>query len=232
LRFGMPHVQARPDELVVGGIAIDFLRGDLNPHFWDYPTLFMYVLAVCDYAYYLFGRAAGWFRSPDHFLSVWKLYWTPIFIIARVVSAIAGTLTVMVVHRISARLFDRLTAGVAALFLALAFLHVRDSHFGVTDITMTFCVMLSFLYLARAVLEDRTRLFAVAGAVAGAGASIKYNVALMVAPLAAAAFVAARGRWRTTANRVAWFALLFVAAFVAGSPFSVLEPHSFFAGRS
>ncbi len=230
LRFGMPHVWARPDELVVCDIAQRFLTGDLNPHFWSYPTLFMYLLAALDYSYYLFGRAAGWFRSIEHFLSLWKVQWTPFFMIARVLSATAGAATVVVVHRISARLFDRLTAGVAALFLALAFLHVRDSHFGVTDITMTFCVVLSFLYLARAVLEDRTLLFAVAGGIAGAGASIKYNVALMVAPLAAAAFVAARGRWRTAASRVAWFALLFVAAFVAGSPFSVLEPHSFFSG--
>src|SRR6266508_2510942 len=148
----MPHVQARPDELVVGGIAIDFFRGDLNPHFWDYPTLFMYVLAVCDYAYYLFGRAAGWFRSPDHFLSVWKLYWTPIFIIARVVSAIAV-------------------------------LHVRDSHFGVTDVSMTLLVTVSCLCLVRGALEDRTWPFALAGIAAGAGASMKYNAVLMVAPL-------------------------------------------------
>ncbi len=233
LRFGMPHVQARPDELVVGGIAIDFLRGDLNPHFWDYPTLFMYVLAVCDYAYYLFGRAAGWFRSPDHFLSVWKLYWTPIFIIARVVSAIAGTLTVMVVHRIAARLFDRLTAGVAALFLALAVLHVRDSHFGVTDVSMTLLVTVSCLCLVRGALEDRTWPFALAGIAAGAGASMKYNAVLMVAPLAAAVFVAAkRGRApvREAVTRVGLFCGLFAAAFVAGTPYAILDHGPFMEG--
>jgi hypothetical protein len=31
LRFGMPHVWARPDELVVCDIAQRFLTGDLNP---------------------------------------------------------------------------------------------------------------------------------------------------------------------------------------------------------
>ena len=40
LHFGIPHVWARPDELAVADIAKEFLRGDLNPHFWDYPTLF------------------------------------------------------------------------------------------------------------------------------------------------------------------------------------------------
>jgi 4-amino-4-deoxy-L-arabinose transferase-like glycosyltransferase len=230
LRFGMPHVWARPDELVVCDIAQRFLTGDLNPHFWAYPTLFMYLLAALDYGFYLFGRSVGWFRSLEHFVSSWHVEWTPFFMIARIVSATAGAATVVVVHRLSARLFDRVTAGVAALFLALAFLHVRDSHFGVTDVTMTFCVALSFFWLVRGVLEDRTSLFALAGAVAGAGASIKYNVVLMAAPLAAAVFVSARGRWRLAAIRVAWFGLLFVIAFVAGSPYSVIEPQLFLTG--
>jgi 4-amino-4-deoxy-L-arabinose transferase-like glycosyltransferase len=230
LRFGMPHVWARPDELVVCDIARRFLTGDLNPHFWSYPTLFMYLLAALDYGFYLFGRASGWFHSLEHFVSLWHVNWTPFFMIARLVSATAGVATVLVVHRISTRLFDRLTAGIAALFLALAFLHVRDSHFGVTDVAMTFCVALSFLWLARGALGDRTLLFGLAGAAAGAGASIKYNVALMAAPLVAAVFVAARGRWTEAARRVGLFSALFVGAFLAGSPYAAIDRPSFMRG--
>jgi 4-amino-4-deoxy-L-arabinose transferase-like glycosyltransferase len=138
LRFGMPHVQARPDELVVIGVAKDFLSGDLNPKFFRYPSLFMYLLAAFDYAYYVYGRAMGWFSSLESFLSTFRVHWVPFFMIARAVSAVAGTATVVAVHATGARLFDRLTAGLAAFFLALAFLHVRDSHFGVTDVSMTF----------------------------------------------------------------------------------------------
>ena len=69
LRFGMPHVWARPDELVVSDVAHGFLSGDLNPHFWAYPTLFIYVLAALDYGFYRFGRAAGWFHSLEQFVS-------------------------------------------------------------------------------------------------------------------------------------------------------------------
>jgi len=77
LRFGMPHVEARPDEVVIAGIGKELLRGDLNPHFFRYPTLFMYVLAVIDYGYYLYGRGVGWFTSLDHFVSTWPVYWAP-----------------------------------------------------------------------------------------------------------------------------------------------------------
>jgi hypothetical protein len=215
---------------VVCDIAQRFLAGDLNPRFWSYPTLFMYVLAVLDYGYYLFGRTAGWFRSLPHFLSLWRVQWTPFFIIARVLSASAGTVTVAVAHRIGARLFDRLTAGIAALFIALAFLHVRDSHFGVTDVTMVLCVMVSAACLIRGALDDRTMPFAIAGAIAGAGASIKYNAVLMGAPLLAAVLVSARGRWSEAARRAALFGALFAAAFFAGSPYAAIDWQAFTRG--
>jgi len=230
LRFGMPHVWARPDELVVCDVAHRFLTGDLNPHFWDYPTLFMYVLALVDYGYYLYGRAAGWFESLPHFLSLWRVQWTPFFMIARVVSAAAGTVTVAIVYRIGMRLFNRLTAGIAAFFLALAFLHVRDSHFGVTDVSMMLCVTLSTACLIWGALEDRTAPFALAGAIAGAGASIKYNALLMMAPLLFAAVVYARGRWSQAAWRIVAFSALFATAFFGGSPYAAIDWSSFMRG--
>jgi len=230
LRFGMPHVWARPDELVVADVAQAFLTGNLNPRFWDYPTLFMYALALLDYAYYLFGRAMGWFHSVPHFLALWRVQWTPLFMIARTVSAVAGTVTVAVVYQIAARLFDRLTAAIAALFLALAFLHVRDSHFGVTDVTMVFLVMLSTMCLVTGALENRTAPFAVAGALAGAAASVKYNGVLMFAPLATAILVAPARGGRALVRRIGLFAVLFAAAFLVGSPYAALDWPAFWRG--
>jgi hypothetical protein len=229
LRFGMPHVWARPDELVVADVAQAFLTGNLNPRFWDYPTLFMYALALLDYAYYLFGRAMGWFQSVPHFLALWRVQWTPLFMIARTVSAVAGTMTVAVVYQIAARLFDRLTAAIAALFLALAFLHVRDSHFGVTDVTMVLLVMLSTMCLVTGALENRTAPFAVAGALAGAAASVKYNGVLMFAPLATAVLIAPAGR-RALVRRIGLFAALFAAAFLVGSPYAAIDWPAFWRG--
>jgi 4-amino-4-deoxy-L-arabinose transferase-like glycosyltransferase len=230
LRFGMPHVWARPDELVVVDVAQAFLTGNLNPHFWAYPTLFMYALALFDYMYYLFGRSIGWFQSISHFLALWHVQWTPLFMIARTVSAFAGTLTVAVVYRIAGRLFDRLTAAIAALFLALAFLHVRDSHFGVTDVTMVLLVMLSTMSLVTGALENRTAPFAVAGALAGAAASVKYNGALMFAPLVTAVLIAPASGGRALVRRIGLFAFLFAAAFLVGSPYAAIDWPAFWRG--
>jgi hypothetical protein len=245
LRFGILHPYARPDELPIVGIGKDFLTGDLNPHFWAYPSFYMYILAALDYAFYLYGRARGWYESLPHFLSLWPMYWTPYFVIARTVSAVAGTLTVAAVHRIAIRLFDRLTAHLATLFFALAFLPVRDSHFGVTDTSMVFWLTLAFLFIVKGAIEDRRRDFAIAGIVAGLGASTKYNVLLMFAPLVVALFVAGtiaapehqptppgdlRDRAAEAIRRLVLFGVLFGAAFIAGSPYSILDFDPFLKG--
>jgi dolichyl-phosphate-mannose-protein mannosyltransferase len=246
LRFGILHPYARPDELPVVGIGKDFLTGDLNPRFWAYPSLYMYVLAALDYAFYLYGHARGWYQSLGHFLSLWPMYWTPYFVIARTVSAVAGTATVAIVHRVATQLFDRLTAAAATLFFALAYLPVRDAHFGVTDTSMTFWLTLAFLFLVKGAVENRRSAFAIAGVVAGLGASTKYNVLLMFAPLVVALLFAGshldtsspaasagsdpRARALEGLRRFVLFGLLFGAAFVAGSPYSVLDFQPFLNG--
>ena len=72
---------------------------------------------------------------------------------------------------------------VAALFMALAFLHVRDSHYATTDITMTFLLMLSISFLIDGHLAKRRRDFVIGGIIGGLAAATKYNAVLLIVPL-------------------------------------------------
>jgi hypothetical protein len=64
-----------------------------------------------------------------------------LYLIPRLLSVTAGVLTIPVLYGVSKELFSRRVALVAAAFLTVAFLHVRDSHFGVTDVSMTFLAL-------------------------------------------------------------------------------------------
>ncbi|TFH58196.1 MAG: hypothetical protein E4G90_10845, partial [Gemmatimonadales bacterium] len=44
--FGLPNLNARPDEIEVVSRAIRLLSGDLNPHFFHYPSLYCYLLGI------------------------------------------------------------------------------------------------------------------------------------------------------------------------------------------
>jgi hypothetical protein len=124
----------RPDEEGVVRIALGFFSGDLNPHYFNWPTFYMYVVFGFYALYFMVGRLFGYYSSSVVPIEAFNSDPTNFFLITRVISAFLGTATVFIVYKIAERLFDRKTALISSLFLSLAYLHVRDSHFGVTDL--------------------------------------------------------------------------------------------------
>ena len=183
--FGLPYLGARPDEETAVVHALAILGGDPNPHFFHWPSLTFYVFAA------LYAAASGIRRAlsldpaltgADHLL------------LARGFVAVAGTLTIVVLFRIGRRVAGDTTGILAAAFLAVAILHVRDSHFAMTDVLMTLLVTVSLALLLRGVdaaLADprhagAIRWFAAAGLAGGLAASTKYSAAAVIAAMGAA----------------------------------------------
>src|SRR5215217_3501945 len=230
LRFGLPHTYARPDETIVIEVALSFLRGNLRPTFYDYPWLYMWLLAGLYFLYYLCGRFVGVFKSLGDMVASWHANWTPFFLIPRALTATLGAATVWPVYRSARLLWDDATALVAALFIALAFLHVRDSHYATTDITMTFLLMLSVSFLIEAHLTRRTRDFVIAGLIGGLAAATKYNALLMIVPLMASyllnIFEHPEHRGKAMRDlRVFLYGVPFLATFAIGVPFLAFDLH-------
>lgn len=148
---------------------------------------------------------------------------TNLYGIARFLSAAAGVGSVWAVFRIGMRLFDRATALVSALFLALAFLHVRDSHFGVTDVAATFGTLVAFLFAARLMQTGALGDLLAAGVAAGLATSTKYNVALVVLPILVAVLGHGAHEFARRLRRMAILGLVMAAAFLAASPYSLLD---------
>jgi hypothetical protein len=128
---------------------------------------------------------------------------------------------VWILCRVARRVFDETTALVAMLFLALAFLHARDSHFGVTDVPATFLILVTFLWIVRLDETGRTSDLIVAGIAAGLAASTKYNAALIVLP----ALWVLRANWK----RMLAFGALMIFAFAVTSPYCLIDFQQFIA---
>ena len=73
-------------------------------------------------------------------------------------------------------------------------MHVRESHFVLTDVPMTFAVVLTLLLSLRASEQPTLRAFVAAGAAAGLAAGIKYNALMAFSMPLLAALALARGR--------------------------------------
>jgi len=226
--FGLPFVHARPDELLIVGKALGFFTTDLNPRFFDYPTLYIYLVGVLFAGYYAFGRLTGWFTDPAQFAGGTHGRWQFLYVLSRGATAVFGTATVAWVYRIGALVFDRAIGLLAAFFLALAFLHVRDSHYGTTDITQSFFTMGAVLSLLR-LHVDRRRSHAIFAAVyAGLAMGTKYNGVLLAVPMTLVELVHAwpnRRSWSVAVRGtyLPLMAVVMAVTFLATTPYLILD---------
>jgi 4-amino-4-deoxy-L-arabinose transferase-like glycosyltransferase len=228
LQFGLPHPFARPDEEVIVDLALGVLK-DPNPHFFDWPTLFPYATAAVYAALFAIERAIGGAITDA---TVGKALFEPtLHLVPRMLSAAAGIATIAALFGAAQELFSKRVALLASAFLAVAFLHVRDSHFGVTDVPATFLTVCAFWASVRCAAKGVTlRRVAVAGVLCGLATSTKYNTALVLLP-AIVAIVWPRENLRPALAVRALAVLLLCAAiaFVAGTPYAVLDSPTFLA---
>lgn len=225
--FGIPYLPARPDEEVAVSIATRVTTGDWNPRFFHWPSLTFYVFAAL-YAAASFVRKLVGFDAAMTVIDR--------VLLARAFVALAGTATVFVLYALGRRIADVTTGLLAAAFLTVAILHVRDSHFAMTDVLMTLVLTASLALLVRAVDsslagETGTRWFALAGVAAGLAASTKYNAAAIAGAMAAAQIVLVTQRQEIRRART-WmptvvFTAAFIASFLAASPYVVLDFRQF-----
>jgi len=229
LTWGLPdqtHLFSyHPDEFHSLRGAFSMALGDLNPHFFNYGSLYLYLV----------GAAAS-LRDPALFRAIADAvpgspllpaairHWT---LDARIVTLVLSVATVAVVSGIARRIWGHREGLAAALLLALAPLHVLQSHYGTVDVPGAFFAALA-LYFAVAMLDEPSwRNVVWAGAAVGLAASVKYSGGVtIVAPLTAWAIARARGGG--SAQRPPWPTLLAVpavaaAAFALTSPFTLID---------
>lgn len=224
LDFGQP-ARYHPDEVAkVNAVMRMVQHGDLNPRYFLHPSLLLYATYLMNTA--LRHLCAGASSMP---------FDESAFIAGRLVSALAGSLSIVVLFYIARRLMRVEAALVAAAILAFAPLHVTSSRYLKEDALLTFWILLTLLFIIKAVADDRRWWLVPAGIAAGLSAGSKYSGALSAAFVLAAPWVAAahfRGRLSLAAERrfllPAFVGLLAVGgAFLASTPYSMLDSAKF-----
>ena len=211
------------DEPEIMNRSVQMMKsGDFNPRFFDYPGFYIHVQAAVACVRFLAGASAGRWQSLDQVDAEDFYLW------ARAVTALMGTLTVLLVYLIGMRWGAR-HAALAAGLMAVMPLHVRESHFVLTDVPATFFVCLTLLLSLRANERGRAADFAWAGAAAGLAAATKYPAALaLLLPLLSV--------WMSPGAQpsriVASIAVLCGSgvAYLAAAPYTILDLPGFLNG--
>lgn len=222
LNAGVPYSVGADEPEIMTRVDRMLRTGDLNPHFFDYPTLFMYVELAVASVRFMAGATMGYWSSLEHARV------TDFYLWARAVTACVGTATVWLVYLIGTR-WGTAQGLIAAAVMTVMPIHVRESHFVLTDVPATFIVTLTCVLALRASEHPTGRRFIIAGAAAGFAAATKYPAALaLVLPLGALALTPEmRGlRIRTACGVIAASGV----AFLIAAPYTILDLTGFLNG--
>jgi hypothetical protein len=156
IEYGLPYDNLlNPDEHNIVVRAWRMVHGGgADPHFFDYPTLLMYVEAPFQ----------AWQDEPS-------------LLTARIVALLLGLGSIAATWWLARRAFGSLTCGaVAAAIVAVCTVHVAYSREAVTDVSLTLGIAAALALMVSGRIE-------LAGAAAGLATGFKYPGVLLAVPL-------------------------------------------------
>jgi 4-amino-4-deoxy-L-arabinose transferase-like glycosyltransferase len=202
--------------------AIAFFSHDYNPQYFLNPPAYSYLLHLV---------FEVWFGSADAVRRAYATDPTGVFVVARVVAAVLGTVAVWLTYLAGARLFNRTVALLGAAIFGLAFLPIFYSHLALNDVPTLAPVALSLYGVAGVLRNGSRREYVLAGVGIGLAAATKYTGGVMAVCLVCAAVCdGAAGAPLKALRRLALALLCAALAFLAANPYAVLDFSAFHAG--
>lgn len=223
LGAGIPYAVGLDEPAIMTTVTRILKSGDFNPHFFEYPTGYVYVQLGGAVVSFLVGAMQHTWRAVEQ-VGPSDFYYG-----ARLLSVAIAAGTIAIVHQAGLRWGARAALAAAAVMAVLP-MHVRESHFALTDTPLTFAAALTLLLTLRACERPSLRALVFAGAAAGLAAGVKYNGLMAVSmPLAA---VAALERGRHPDRAAAALAVIAscVGAFFLTTPYAILDLPAFLNG--
>jgi len=232
--YDLPYIY-HPDEPRYIRIAQNiFKTGDLNPHFFNYPSLFFYINAFAYIPYYLFGKLLGVFITRSDILSpislamgVTQAQMPTSVLLGRFITVCFAVATVGLVYMIGKQIAGRAIVGMlASLMVAISPTNVWHSRLITPDTFVVFFSSASFLASVLIYQQGKTWQYVIAGICVGLAASSKYNGSLIVLSLLLAHFLR-HGRAGCRQPKLYLALLLCGVGFLATTPFAILNNHKF-----
>ncbi len=231
--FGLPYLYHQ-DEGMTMNVTLGFGTGDLHPHYFWHPHLIHYSLFFIYGCYFLLGKGLGWFASLSDFERLFFTNPSSFYLIGRfVMGVLFGTATIWATYTLARKVFSRRVALLSAFFMALPFLHVRNSHYMRHDVPVTFFITCCVAAYLGMVSGGRRAAYLGSGFLTGLAISANWN-ALLLVPLYGVAHLL-RVFDRSQPERMSfWHPLLFGGLLMMGlglfmtSPFVFLDFPSVF----
>jgi YYY domain-containing protein len=207
-----------PDERAVASaiLRLSFRPLQLNPQFFAYGSLPIYLAKITS--------------SVAATVDQWAAGYDGVILNGRRMSAVIGTLTVLVLIGVGRRLYGDAVGLLAGFLLAACALHIQNSRFLTVDVSLTFFVLLALAQFMRVSIDGRWRDFVLAGIAVGCAVATKFSAMPLLLPFGIAALHRAMVERRIlpVAGRTMVGFLAAAAAFAVAQPYAWLDFKAFF----
>jgi hypothetical protein len=215
VKQGLPYSYNADENAHFVPKAIQLFGHGWNPHYFVNPPAYTYVLHLV---------FAVWYGGREGVSSTFAIDQGQVFIIARVVSAIAGTLAIWALYLAGSRFFDRRVGLLSAALLAVAFLPVFYSHLALNDVPTLAPICLSLWGTAGVLRDGRRHYYVLAGVGLGLACATKYTGGIVLLPLLAALAL------RRDVKGLVLAGVLAVLAFFVANPYAFIDHGAFHQG--
>lgn len=237
ISYDLPYIY-HPDEPVPIGIGYNMLiTGDFNPHFFDWPSLIIYINLFIQGLYLflenIFGGSST-ATNPLVGLAMGVVY-SPkpiIVLLGRLTTVTVGIGTILPVIWSGKGIFKSTKIGaLAGLMMTIVSTNVALNRFITPDSYATFFLTIVLLASISIYRRGQTWAYIVAGVCLGLAVSSKYNTGLIIIVFFVGHFL--RTGWRGYKDyRLYLVPFLGSLTFAATTPYALLDFHSFYAGFS
>jgi 4-amino-4-deoxy-L-arabinose transferase-like glycosyltransferase len=231
ISFGLPYLY-HVDEERFAGISLQFLKGDLNPHFFYVPSLFTYLVAGIWKIAFLVGKIFGKFQTTAQFIDSFYRDPTTFMILGRMISILLSVGTILLIYLLGKKIYNPKVGLIAALFLIFSPEFNKISHYLNPDGPMVFFLVLSFFFIWRIYQTGKTKFYILAGFAAGLAFATKYGGHVLFIPLFLAHLFHGLEARKSLKNiffsiPLVLSGLFFVLAFFMSCPFVLLDFRTF-----
>ncbi len=232
--YDLPYVYHPDEPINLEIIQNIFKTGDLNPHFFAYPSLFFYINSLAYVPYYLGGKVVGVFTTRADILPLISQSMGVTYaeapgsvLFSRLITVLFAIGTVVLTFHLGKRLQNKSSTGfLAALLVAFSHANVFLSQSVTPDTFVTFFATAAFLASLYVFQQGKTRHYIIAGFLVGLTASTKYTGALILITVPVAHFL--RHGLPGFRDRNIYISLATAAlAFLITTPYSVLDSSTF-----
>ena len=220
---GLPYAYNADENAHFVPRAIGLYGHDWNPDYFVNPPAYTYVLHVV---------FSVWFGGREGVSRLFATDPTEVWVVARTLTAVLGTLSLWLLYLAGTRLLDRRVGLLSAALGAVAFLPVFYSHLALNDVPTLLPICIALYGIAGVLRLGRPRDYVIAGLGIGVAAATKYTGGIVLLPLlaAAASQSAVPGGMRPAVRGLAIAAISALAGFIIANPYAVLDFPAFWDG--